>query len=186
MDALRGWEGQAARLYFSQFQKLLRASARGAGFDFTLRNRRPPRDPVNAALSFAYALLVREVTQTLTRVGLDPLLGFLHAPRHGKPALALDLMEEFRPILADSAVLTALNNGALRPEHFISRGPACNLNKKGRRQLILGWERRLDQLVTHPVFGYRVSYRRVIEVQARLLSRYILGELDVYPGFEVR
>ena len=186
LDEVRGWEGRAAHLYFNQFESLLRPNARDAGFNFHHRNKRPPRDPVNAALSFAYALLVREVTQTTLRVGLEPLLGFLHLPRHGRPALALDLMEEFRPILADSAVLTAMNNGVLRPEHFIRRGPSCNLNEKGRKHLIHTWERRLDQLVTHPVFGYRISYRRVIEVQARLLARCLLGELEAYPGFEVR
>ena len=186
LDELRGWEGQGAQAYFSQLSSMLSEEVRDAGFDFKARNRRPPTDPVNAALSFVYALLVREVTQTLLRVGFEPLLGFLHAPRHGRPSLALDVMEEFRPILADSVVLMCFNNGELRPEHFLHRGPACQLNDKRRRQVIIGWERRLDQLVTHPVFGYRVSYRRVIEVQARLLARCLLGELDHYVGFEVR
>lgn len=186
LDELRGWEGRGASVYFSQFCSMLSQDAREAGFDFKTRNRRPPTDPVNAALSFLYALLVREVTQTVLRVGFEPLLGFLHQPRHGRPSLALDLMEEFRPILADSTVLMCFNNGELRPEHFLRRGPACQLTDKGRRQVIIAWERRLDQLVTHPVFGYRISYRRVIEVQSRLLARYLLNELDCYTGFEVR
>lgn len=186
LNVLRGCEGAGAKAYFSRFEMMLRPAAREAGFDFAGRNRRPPTDPVNAALSFVYAMLVRELTHTALRVGLEPLLGFLHVPRHGRPALALDLMEEFRPILADSTVLMAFNNGELRPQDFVRRGPSCNLEADGRKRLIQTWERRLDQLVTHPIFGYRISYRRVLEVQARLLARHLLGELDRYPGFEVR
>jgi CRISPR-associated protein Cas1 len=122
----------------------------------------------------------------LWRVGLDPLLGFLHQPRHGRPALALDMMEEFRPIVADSAVITAFNTGELHPGHFVQRGPAVNCNEHGRKKLIACYERRMDALVTHPVFGYRISYRRVFEVQARLLARHLQGEIAELPPFEVR
>lgn len=113
-------------------------------------------------------------------------MAFLHQPRHGRPALALDTMEEFRPIVADSAVLTAFNTGELQPGHFVQRGPAVNLNEHGRKKMIACYERRVDALVTHPVFGYRISYRRVFEVQARLLARHLLGEIEALPPFEVR
>lgn len=186
LDTLMGHEGAGARAYFGSFAAMLKPETRALGFDFDGRNRRPPTDPVNAALSFTYAMLARACTHTLLRVGLEPFLGFLHQPRHGRPALALDLMEEFRPILADSTVLTAFNNGELRPNDFIHRGPSCNLTEAGRKRLIATWERRLDQLVTHPVFGYRISYSRVLEVQARLLARHLLGEIDDFPPFEVR
>ncbi len=119
-------------------------------------------------------------------VGLDPHLGYLHVPRHGKPALALDLMEEFRPVVADSVVLGTLNTGELASRHFVTRGNACNLNESGRRTVLDAWERRLDTLVTHPVFGYRISYRRIFEVQARLFVRFLLGEIDEHPPFLVR
>jgi CRISPR-associated endonuclease Cas1/CRISPR-associated protein Cas4 len=185
LAALLGCEGMAAKAYFSCFGKMLRGDGVGT-FDFMGRNRRPPADPVNACLSFAYAMLARELTHVLWRVGLDPLLGFLHQPRHGRAALALDLMEEFRPIIGDSVVLTAINQGELTAVHFITRGPSCNLTDAGRRKFIAAYERRMDHLVTHPVFGYRISYRRVLEVQARLLGRHLLGEIDEFPAFEVR
>ena len=156
------------------------------GFDFKTRNRRPPSDPVNAVLGFCYALLAREWTAVLTCVGLDPHLGYLHTARHGRPALALDLMEEFRPVVADSVVIGMLNTGELAPSHFIKRGVACNLTDVGRRAVLEAWERRMDTLVTHPVFGYRISYRRTFEVQARLFGRYLLGELEEFPAFLVR
>jgi len=186
LDELRGFEGNAARHYFGTFDVMLTAEARLLGFKLEQRNRRPPRDPVNATLSFAYAMLSRELTHVCVRVGLEPLLGFLHEPRHGRPALALDLMEGFRPILGDSVALLCLNNGELTPRHFITRGGACNLTASGRKAFIKAWERRMDQLVTHPVFGYRISYRRVLEVQTRLFARVLLGELESFPRFEVR
>ncbi len=186
LDVLMGCEGTAARAYFGVFGAMLGEHAAWAAFELAGRNRRPPTDPVNACLSFAYALLAREWAHVLWQVGLEPLLGFLHQPRHGRPALALDMMEVFRPVVADSAVLTALNTGELTAGHFVRRGPAVNLNERGRKKLIACYERRVDGLVTHPVFGYRISYRRVFEVQARLLSRHLLGEIDALPPFEVR
>ena len=149
-------------------------------------NRRPPRDPINALLSFSYALLTKDFTVTLARVGLDPLLGFYHQPRFGRAALALDLMEEFRPIVADSVVVTAINNGEIQPDDFAVTPVAAALKPGARKRLILAYERRMDQLVTHPVFGYRISYRRVLEVQARLLGRMLLGEVEEYPAFRTR
>ena len=155
-------------------------------FDFERRNRRPPRDAVNALLSFVYALLTRELVNTLGAVGLDPLLGFYHQPRFGRPALALDLMEELRPIVADSVVVTVVNTGVVSREDFVFTAASCNLTASGRRKVLDAYERRMDQEITHPLFGYRISYRRVLEVQARLLSRLLLGEIEQYPSFGTR
>ncbi|MDQ3254277.1 MAG: CRISPR-associated endonuclease Cas1 [Acidobacteriota bacterium] len=155
-------------------------------FDFTKRNRRPPRDPVNALLSFVYAMLAKDMVATLVGVGLDPYLGFYHQPRYGRPALALDLMEEFRPLVADSVVINLINNGEVRPTDFITRAGACALTPHGRKHVLDAYERRLDTLVTHPHFGYAISYRRIFEVQARLLARHLTGEINSYPAFCTR
>ena len=184
MDTLLGIEGAAARTYFSEFPGMIKADS--MEFDFHGRNRRPSRDPVNAVLSFLYAMLIKQATVTALTVGFDPYLGFYHQPKYGKPALALDLVEEFRPLIADSVCLTLINNRELVPEHFIVRGDAATLTQIGRRKVMEAWERRMDDLVTHPLFGYAVSYRRILEVQARLLSRHLLGELPAYPVFRTR
>jgi CRISPR-associated protein Cas1 len=183
IDSLLGLEGTAARVYFGAFSGMLTA---GLGFELDGRNRRPPRDPVNALLSFAYALLAKELTIAVAGVGLDPLRGFYHQPRHGKPGLALDLMEEFRPLIADSTVLGVINQASITQSDFLVHPTGTSLQPAGRRRFILAYQRRLDQLVTHPVFGYRISYRRVLDVQARLLSRVLLGEIPDYPAFRTR
>ena len=182
--SLLGFEGAAARVYFSNFDAMLKT--RTAGFEFQARNRRPPTDPVNAMLSFLYALLTRQATVSALAVGFDPYLGFYHQPRYGRPALALDLAEEFRAIIADSAALTLFNNGELRDGHFIRRHGAVALTQDGRRRAVRAFERRMDALIRHPLFGYSVSYRRVMELQARLLGRHLLGELQRYPAFTTR
>ena len=184
LDTLLGIEGAAARTYFSEFQGMIKAET--LDFDFHGRNRRPPRDPVNAVLSFLYAMLIKQAMVTGFTVGFDPYLGFYHQPKYGKPALALDLVEEFRPLIADSVCLSLINNGELGPEHFITRGDAAALTPNGRRKVIEAYERRMDTLITHPLFGYAVSYRRILEIQARLLSRHLLGELPAYPVFRTR
>ncbi|WP_437635820.1 CRISPR-associated endonuclease Cas1 [Sorangium sp. So ce854] len=187
LASLLGLEGTAARVYFGAFPGMLKGTDEVNGaFDLDGRNRRPPRDPVNALLSLAYALLAKELAVTLGTVGLDPLLGFYHQPRFGRPALALDLMEEFRPIVADSVVVAVINNGVVAPDDFQRFGGAVALKPAGRKKFLLAYERRMDQLVTHPVFGYRISYRRVLEVQARLLARVLLGEVGAYPSFRTR
>ena len=184
---LLGIEGSAARVYFGAFTGMLKGDAlRGGAFDWNGRNRRPPKDPLNALLSFAYSLLVKEFSVALGAAGLDPLLGFYHQPRFGRPALALDLMEEFRPLVADSTVLGALNTAVVSDDDFVRSPAAVALRPAARKRLIYAHERRMDQLVSHPVFGYRISYRRVLEVQARLLGRVLLGELDSYPAFRTR
>lgn len=185
IESLLGIEGAAARVYFQAFSGMLKAEVDGL-FQFDSRNRRPPRDPVNALLSFCYSLLTRETTMAAQCVGLDPLLGFYHQPRFGRASLALDLMEEFRPVLADSTVISVINNGVVSPDDFVKGRGAVALKLPARKRVIQAMERRMDQLVTHPLFDYRLSYRRVLELQARLLSRVILGEVDHYPGFRVR
>ena len=188
LEQLLGIEGNAARDYFSNFSLMFKADegASTTTFNFESRNRRPPRDPVNALLSFLYSLLVKDLVATLVGVGFDPYLGFYHQPRYGRPALALDLMEEFRPLVADSVAIGLINNGEIRPIDFITRAGACALNESGRKRVIEAYERRLDSFVTHPFFGYAVSYRRVFEVQARLLSRWLQGEIPRYPSFCTR
>lgn len=185
LESLLGVEGTAARRYFGEFAGLFKGDG---AVEFTLegRNKRPPKDPVNALLSFGYAVLTREWTTALHLAGLDPYLGFYHQPRHGKPALALDLMEEFRPLVVDSAVVTAVNNGEVGRRHFIEAMGVTGMTPEGRRAFMGTLERRLAQEITHPVFGYAVSYRRVFEVQARLLGRYLVGEIPHYPAFTTR
>ncbi|WP_010585519.1 CRISPR-associated endonuclease Cas4/Cas1 [Schlesneria paludicola] len=182
-ESLLGLEGMAAKIYFSGLAKLLKG---GDTFDFRGRNRRPPRDPINALLSFVYSLLAKEVTIAVQAVGFDPLLGFFHKPRYGRPSLALDLAEEFRPLIGDSTVMMLINNGEIAQSSFLSRAGAVTLTEPGRKAVIAAFERRMEQEITHPIFGYKISYRRVLEVQARLLSRVVLGELAAYPGFCTR
>lgn len=188
ISELLGIEGAAASRYFGAFSQVLKPNDAGPGlsFDFTTRNRRPPTDPVNALLSYAYALLARAWTASLSAVGLDPYRGFYHQPRYGRPALALDMMEPFRPLIADSCVIQAINNGEVRPSDFQSVAGSVALTNDGRRRFIATFERRMSHEITHPLFGYRVSYRRLLEVQGRLLARYLLGELPDYPNFTTR
>ena len=184
---LLGLEGDAASRYFRLFTTLFGETARDfPAFAFEKRTRRPPADPVNAMLSLGYALLTRTWLSVLSAVGFDPYLGFYHHPRFGRPALALDMMEPFRPILADSTVIQAVNNGEVKADGFFAAGPAVNLKPHARRAFMAAYERRLDQEATHPVFGYRVSMRRLLEVQARLLARHLAGEIDDYPHYLVR
>ena len=185
-DILLGLEGQAASAYFGAFGRMLHTAVPGGGFDFQSRNRRPPRDPVNALLSFGYAMLAKDTFSALLTVGFDPYLGFYHGGKHGRPSLALDLMEEFRAVIADSVVLTLVNNGMLSTADFIAWNGACQLTDAGRRTFLETYERRKSTIVTHPLFGYKMSYGRMLEVQARLLAAYIRGDVPAYQGFTVR
>ncbi|MFT4099639.1 MAG: CRISPR-associated endonuclease Cas1 [Burkholderiaceae bacterium] len=193
LSQLLGFEGNAAARYFRHFSAMLSQpegdsedAALSRTFDFERRNRRPPTDPVNALLSYAYSLLTRSVAVTLTSVGFDALRGFYHQSRYGRPALALDVMEPFRPLIADSVVLMAINNGEISVADFVKAGGAVNLNEKGRRAFIACFERRMSQEITHPIFGYSAQYRQIIEIQCRLLGRHLLGEIDSYPNFTTR
>ncbi|MBZ0220881.1 MAG: CRISPR-associated endonuclease Cas1 [Candidatus Methylomirabilis sp.] len=180
-----GLEGRAAAVYFEGFSSMLKEN-KLSDFSFSERNKRPPKDPVNALLSLAYSMLAKELTGVCHSVGLDPFLGFYHKPRYGRPALALDLMEEFRPLTADSIVLSLINRGEVAPSDFLFSSHGCNLNEHGRRAFWQGWFRRLNDEVTHPVFRYRMSYRRMFEVQARQLWRFLRGEAKTYTGFTTR
>lgn len=189
LEELLGYEGNAARLYFSAFNGMLRPPSGtdpSMEMNFEGRRRRPPTDPINALLSFTYALLTKDWTITVASVGFDPFLGFFHQSRYGRPSLALDLMEEFRPLIADSVVLQVVNGGIVGPDDFIRSSLGVAIKPAARKKLIQAYERRMDQLVTHPVFDYRISYRRVLEVQARLLGRFLLGEIPKYPSFLTR
>ena len=183
-QSLLGIEGAAAECYFSRFANLLKEG--GKDFSFTDRNRRPPKDPVNAVLSYLYGILVKDLFVTLLAVGFDPYLGFYHRPRYGRPALALDMMEEFRPLIADSVAINLFNNEELSKKDFIKTRAGVSLTSNGKKAIVAGYERRMETEIVHPIFGYKVSYRRVLEVQARLLARAISGEIREYPPFCTR
>jgi CRISPR-associated protein Cas1 len=187
-DGLLGLEGAAARAYYRAYADLFgpRAERAGLRFSFQRRTRRPPRDRPNAVLSFLYGLLVKECTIAVRRVGFDPLLGFYHRPRFGRPALALDLMEEFRPLLADSTLLTLANGGQLTTGDFTERGGAVSLTASGRRAVLGAFERRMITELMHPTFGYRVTYRRALELQARLLAGTLMCDVPEYRPLVTR
>lgn len=185
-ESLLGVEGTAAAVYFGRYGGLLKPPTGSAAFDFATRNRRPPQDPVNAMLSFGYAMLTREAKVALASAGLDPMVGLFHRLRPGRPSLALDLMEEFRPLIVDSVVLSAVNTGELDTGHFHRSAGACAMTDAGRKAFIAAYERRMATEVHHPLFGYTVSYRRILEVQARLLGRALTGEIPVYLPFRTR
>jgi CRISPR-associated protein Cas1 len=184
--ALLGHEGALASKYFSRFTNLLRPRDFDAEWEFEARNRRPPRDHVNALLSFGYAMLAKECTVALLGEGLDPWWGLFHQPRHGRPALALDLMEEFRPLVVDSAVVTSINTGMITARDFRRSKAECALTDTGRKAFIRAYESRLDQLITHPLFEYRCSWRSVIRLQARLVARWLRGDVPTYIGITTR
>jgi len=190
LDELLGIEGNAARLYFGDFGGMVKPDEKqGAGeftFDFEGRNRRPPRDPVNALLSLGYSLLAKDLTVACYAVGFDPYIGYYHQPRFGRHALAQDLMEPFRPLIADSVVLTAINTGMVTLRDFVRVGGSVALTAAGRKGFFRAYELRMDTLVTHPLFDYRVSYRRLLEIQSRLLARVLEGEIGEYPVFTTR
>lgn len=182
LDALRGVEGRGTRLYFSGFRLRVDRS----GFTFERRTRRPPRDPVNALLSFGYALLQAQVDGFVQAVGLDPYVGYLHEVRHGKPSLVLDLMEEFRPTFVDGLVLTLLNRQQLQAQHFKEQMGGVELTDEGRRLFLGEFEGRLRTEFTHPLLKERVTWRRCFEMQVRILARALLGQVPEYVPFVQR
>jgi CRISPR-associated protein Cas1 len=178
---LLGIEGAAARLYFENFDRMISPQLSfGAEFLSHGRARRPAPDPVNSVLGFCYSLLVKDLVATLVGVGLDAYLGVLHRSRYGRPALALDLAEEFRPLIADSVTLQCFNNGEVNEKHFVRHPLGVRLTPDGRRAVISAYERRMGDHLKHPTFGYRISYRRVLDVQARVLAAAMLGEIPKY------
>lgn len=196
LEELLGIEGATASQYFQQFGGMVKvgddladpggSDAKQAGkqllftFQFEHRNRRPPTDPVNAMLSLAYSLLSKDCTLAALAVGFDPYVGFYHQPRFGRPALGLDLMEEFRPLIADSVVLSCINNRVITERDFVRAGQAVNLSAAGRKRFFQTYEQRMSSLITHPLFDYKVSYRRALELQARLLAKALTGEIPAY------
>ena len=184
VDSLRGLEGAGSAAYFGVFGGLIRAE----GFEFGKRNRRPPLDPVNALLSFGYSLLMHDVQSAVNIVGFDPYLGFLHVERYGRPSLALDLMEEFRPLVVDAMVLSCINRRVLRPEDFV-REPmsgAVSLSDDARKVFLRAYEQKKQSEFKHPVMGRKCSYQEAFEIQGRLLSKYLMGETEIYPPLVLR
>ncbi|ELS04224.1 CRISPR-associated endonuclease Cas1 [Xenococcus sp. PCC 7305] len=176
LDQIRGIEGLAAREYFACWNNILKH-----GWTFPGRKRRPPSDRVNALLGFAYGLLRVQVTAAVHIVGLDPYIGYLHEVHHGQPAMVLDLMEEFRPLVADSLVISIINNREIKQEEFTESLGAYRLSEVGRKKFLQAFERKMNDEFKHPVFGYRCSYRRAIELQVRLLGRHLQEEVPYKP-----
>ncbi len=181
VGSLLGFEGNGSAAYFGVFGKLLRDS-----MNFTRRRRRPPTDPINAMLSLGYTLLLHQISAAIQIVGFDPYVGFLHQPRYGRPALALDLMEEFRPIIADSVVLNIINHRILIEKDFHEELGVVHLRPEARKTFYAKFEERLQEELQHPYFGYRTSYRRCMELQARLLGKWLTGEIPTYLPLSTR
>lgn len=183
---LLGSEGEAAAIYFSRFSTMLTSRVRASEIELTTRRGRPARDPVNAALNYTYAMLLADIVRAVAACGLDPHAGFLHTSTRNKPALALDLCEEFRAPVADSTVIRAFNNGELANRDFSDVLGATRLREAGRRTLIAAYERRVQTEFRHPVFGYRITWRRAMEVQARMVLGVIDGTQARYVGIRTR
>jgi CRISPR-associated protein Cas1 len=176
VDEVRGHEGQAAALYFEHFGGMLKSQL-AQEFDTNGRRRRPPPDPINACLSMGYSMLTHECVAALRQARLEPSIGAFHVSRPGRPALALDLMEPFRPLIADSVAIAAFNRGELGEGHFIRTAAGCTLTDAGRRAFFNAWGRRMETEVTHPVFGYKLSYRRMLVLHARMIAAWLMGEV---------
>ncbi|WP_035241354.1 type I-C CRISPR-associated endonuclease Cas1c [Desulfobacter vibrioformis] len=182
LDSLRGIEGDAAHQYFSIFDELI--FQQKDAFTFSGRNRRPPTDRVNCLLSFVYTLLVHDVRSALESVGLDPSVGFLHRDRPGRPSLALDMMEEFRPFLADRLVLSMINRGQIRPDGFtIKESGAVHMDDDTRKTILTAYQKRKQESLVHPFLNEKIQIGTLFFIQALLLARFIRGDLDGYPPF---
>ena len=179
VNSLRGLEGAGSAAYFGVFNQMIR----GEGFKFEARRRRPPTDPVNSLLSFGYALLRHDVQGAVNIVGFDPYLGYLHVQRYGRPGLVLDLMEEFRPLVVDAMVLSAINRRSLAISDFTTEplSGAVSLSDEGRRTFLRLYEQKKQSEFKHPVLGRKCTYQEAFEIQARLLAKYLMGETDKYP-----
>jgi CRISP-associated protein Cas1 len=179
IDSLRGLEGTGSAAYFGKFNQLLRAD----GLQFEARRRRPPTDPVNALLSLGYALLRHDVQSAINIVGFDPYLGYLHTQRYGRPSLALDLMEEFRPLVVDAIVLSGLNRRTIVLQDFTTEplSGAVSLTSEGLRTFLRLYEQKKQSKFKHPVLQTQCTYQEAFEIQARLLAKYLMGEIEQYP-----
>jgi CRISPR-associated protein Cas1 len=183
LETILGLEGAGSAAYFGSFGKLLSDPKR---WPFSGRVKRPPTDPVNALLSFGYSLLTNKVASAVQMVGFDHFVGYLHSTVHGRPALALDLMEEFRPIIVDSVVLTLLNNRMFTGNDFVAELGAYRLKDERRKVFFTKFEERLNEEINHPLFGYKVTYRRCVELQARILAKFVTGEIEEYVPFLIK
>ena len=183
LPELLGIEGNASAAYFQSFSAMLKPAL---GFSFERRTRRPPKDPTNALLSFAYSLLTADLISAIQTVGLDPYVGFFHQQNYGRPCLALDLMEEFRPIIADSVVITLINKRQIKPDDFTQSHGGWFLNDAARKRFYAAYEGRKNETITHPVFKYKLEFRRAIELQVRLLAKYLMGEIETYTPLTIR
>jgi CRISPR-associated protein Cas1 len=182
IEEVRGLEGRAGRVYFETFAGMVRTGREEYSFDG--RNRRPPRDKMNALLSFVYSLVLSDCVSACEGVGLDPQFGYLHALRPGRPSLALDLMEELRPILADRLVVSLINRRQVRPKNFGERpGGAVHLDESGRKSVLVAYQKRKQDEVAHSVLGQQVALGLVPHVQARLLVRHLRGDIEFYAPF---
>jgi len=179
IDSLRGLEGSGSAAYFGCFNRLIRVDE----FQFEARRRRPPTDPVNALLSLGYSLLRHDVQSAVNLIGFDPYLGYLHTQRYGRPSLALDLMEEFRPLVVDAVVLSALNRKAIAPADFTTEplSNAVSLTPEGLRIFLRLYELKKQSKFKHPVLQTQCTYQESFEIQARLLAKYLMAEIDKYP-----
>lgn len=179
IDSLRGLEGAGSAAYFGCFDQLIRSEE----FQFEARRRRPPTDPVNALLSLGYALLRHDVQSAVNLVGFDPYLGYLHVERYGRPSLALDLMEEFRPIVVDAIVLSSLNRRAIGLQDFVTEpvSGAVSLTPEGLRSFLRLYEQKKQSKFKHPVLQTQCTYQEAFEIQARLMGKYLLGQTEKYP-----
>ncbi|MEF2563029.1 MAG: type I-C CRISPR-associated endonuclease Cas1c [Negativibacillus sp.] len=181
IDSMRGVEGAAATVYFARFDDMLNGNP--GGFRFESRSRRPPRNEVNAALSFTYMLLTSLTQSAMETVGLDPAAGYLHTLRPGRASFALDLVEELRAPLCDRFVLSLFNKGQLSSADFDRDEEAVLLNERGRRTLLSNWQRRKQEIILHPFLGEKVQIGMIPYVQAMLFARVLRGDLDEYPPF---
>lgn len=181
-DSLRGVEGDAATLYFSAFNSMINVPAKE--FVYTKRSRRPPLDPLNALLSFAYTMLSHDVRSACEATSLDSQLGFLHRDRPGRPGMALDLMEEFRPFLADRMVRSLINRQQIQAKDFTQReSGAVFLSDAGRKVFLTSWQQRKQEIITHPFLNEKTTVGLLMHLQARLMARYLRNDLDTYPPF---
>jgi CRISPR-associated protein Cas1 len=185
INAARGHEGQAAAIYFKHFAGMFKGTL-AAEFDANGRQRRPPPDPINSCISMAYSMLTHECVAALRLARLEPSIGAFHVSRPGRPALALDLMEPFRPLIADSVAISAFNRGELTEGHFHRTAAGCTFTDSGRRAFFNAYGRRMDVEVTHPVFEYRLSYRRMIVLHARMIAAWLLGEVPTLSFLTTR
>lgn len=183
IDEARGREGEGTSAYFYAFKHLIKAG----DYDFEGRERRPPTDPINALLSLGYVLLTNDLSSACNIVGFDSYVGYLHADKYGKPALALDLVEEWRPAMVDLLVLWLINKRMIKADDFeVAMGNTYRLSKSGLAKFVQAYEKKKKTIIKHPVFGYKASYQRCFELQGRILAKFLLGEIHSYMPFVIK